>query len=116
MAEARGCSPLPATSTAARVNNMVRRGIAEATALAEGRAFLLFRGVRGVLGVPWMAQQLAAEQARGKHGPSGPCPQLGCNSVCPNYVSTLLENTDSKQSFRSLGGRPRRVETELKQS
>ena len=61
-----GCSSSPAESIAARVDNMIRGGIAEEKALAEGRAFVLFRGVRGVLGVPWVAQELAEEQARGK--------------------------------------------------
>ena len=51
---------------AAALGDMVRRGIVEEMTLAEGRAFLLFRGVRGVLGAPWMAQQLAEEQAQGK--------------------------------------------------
>ena len=66
MAKARGRPPLLAMPVADRIRDMAWRGIAEEMLLAEGRAFLLFRGVRGVLGVPWMAQQLAEEQAQGK--------------------------------------------------
>jgi len=49
--------------TAASMDNMIRQGVAEAGALSEGRAFLLFRGVRGVLGIPWVAKQLLEEEA-----------------------------------------------------
>ena len=49
--------------TSASMDATLRRGMAEAVALSEGRAFLLLRGVRGVLGIPWLAKQLLEEQA-----------------------------------------------------
>ena len=81
MENTRGSPPLLATPIADRIRDMAWRGIAEEMSLAEGRAFLLFRGMRGVLGVPWMAKQLMQEQARSKRSPSGACPPLGCGSV-----------------------------------
>ena len=62
MAEARARLLLD-LPTAASMDDRIRRGVAEAAALSEGRAFLLFRGVRGVLGIPWVAEQLSQEWA-----------------------------------------------------